>query len=82
MLVSSPPDLTVPNSLRHRRERAERNMNALRACILALLGLAALVYSSTLSPSLNRANIIVLTPALAWTVAQYFMWYSQDELHE
>lgn len=82
MLVSSPPDLTVPNSLRHRRERAERNMNALRACILALLGLAALVYSSTLSPSLNRANIIVLTPALAWTVAQYFMWYSQDELPE
>ena len=59
MLVSSPPDLTVPNSLRHRRERAERSMNALRACTLALLGLAALVYSSRLSPSLNRANIIV-----------------------
>ena len=82
MLVSSPPDLTVPNSLRHRRERAERSMNALRACTLALLGLAALVYSSRLSPSLNRANIIVLTPALAWTIAQYFMWYSDNELPE
>ena len=80
MLVSSPPDLTVPNSLRHRRERAERNMNALRAGILALLGIAALVYSSSLSPALNRANVLVLTPALAWTIIQYFAWYSHDEL--
>jgi len=80
MLVSSPPDLTVPNSLRHRRERAERNINALRAGILALLGLAALVYSSSLSPALNRANVVVLIPPLVWTVVQYFAWYSHDEL--
>lgn len=80
MLVSSPPALKVSNSLRRRRERAERNMNALRASILAVLGIAALVYSSSLSPPLNRANILVLTPALAWTLIQYLAWYSRDEL--
>ncbi len=80
MLVSSPPDLTVPNSLRHRRERAERNMNALRAAVLVVLAMAAAVYSSTLSPALNRANVMVLTPALTWTLLQYLAFYSRDEL--
>src|SRR5687768_6123796 len=70
----------VPASLRHRRERAERIMNGLRAGILILLAAAAMAYAPALSPALQQANIILLTPTLAWTIGQYLLWYRKPEL--
>ncbi len=73
-------DMVVPATLRLRRERAERIMNALRAGILLLLAAAALVYSPALSPELQRANLLLLTPTLAWTFGQYLAWYRRPAL--
>ena len=55
-------------------------MNGLRAAILALLGAAALAYAPALSAALERANLILLTPTLAWTIGQYLIWYRKPEL--
>ena len=41
---------------------------------------AALAYAPSLSADLNRTNVIVLTPALAWTLAQYLLWYKRPML--
>ena len=57
-------------------------MNALRAAILTLLAAAALAYAPALSPELARANVVLLVPTLAWTVAQYLIWYRKAELPE
>jgi sensor histidine kinase YesM len=73
---------TIPESLRHRRERAERIMNALRAGILLLLAIAALAYSPALDPALDRVNMLLLGPALAWTFGQYLIWYRKPQLPE
>ena len=80
MLLAPASEYAVPATLRHRRERAERIMNGLRAAILLLLAAAALVYAPALSPSLQRANLMLLTPTLAWTVGQYVIWYRRPEL--
>ena len=80
MILSSTPDSAIPASLRHRRERAERIMNALRAGILLLLAMAAFAYSTALSPELEKVNIILLAPTLSWTIAQYLIWYRDSEL--
>lgn len=80
MILSSTPDSAIPASLRLRRESAERIMNALRAGILLLLALAAIAYSTALSPELERANIILLAPTLSWTIAQYLIWYRDSHL--
>lgn len=69
-----------PDSLRLRRDRAERILNALRAGVLGLLVAAALAYAPSLSPSLNRTNVLILTPALLWTVGQYLLWYRRPLL--
>lgn len=55
-------------------------MNALRAGILLLLAFAALVYAPALSPELQRANVLLLTPMLAWTFGQYLLWYRKPAL--
>ena len=73
---------TIPESLRHRREHAERIMNALRAGILLLLAIAALAYSPALDPELDRVNLLLLVPALAWTLGQYLIWYRNPQLPE
>jgi len=73
---------TIPESLRHRREKAERIMNALRAGILLLLAIAALAYSPALDPALDRVNLLLLVPALAWTLGQYLVWYRKPQLPE
>ena len=70
----------VPASLRHRRERAERIMNGLRAAILLLLAAAALAYAPALSPALQRANLLLLVPTLAWSFGQYLVWYRRAQL--
>jgi len=80
MIVRGTTEAVVPASLRHRREHAERIMNALRAGILSLLALAALVYSTALSPELQFANTVLLVPMLAWTCGQYLVWYRKPEL--
>ena len=40
------------------------------------------MYAPHLSRALNIANVLVLGPALAWTVAQYLIWYRRPELPE
>jgi hypothetical protein len=38
------------------------------------------MYAPHLSQALNTANVAVLGPMLAWTVAQYLIWYRHPEL--
>ncbi len=52
------------------RDRAERALNGVRIGVLLLLGVAALLYAPSLTPALNRVNVAVLLPTLAWAVAQ------------
>jgi len=73
-------ELAAPDSLRLRRDRAERILNGLRAGVLFLLIAAALAYAPSLSGALNRTNVLVLTPLLAWTLAQYLAWYKRPML--
>ncbi|MEP6507873.1 MAG: histidine kinase [Gemmatimonadales bacterium] len=80
MIFSDSAAAGLPGSLRHRREQAERIMNALRAGILVLLALAAIAYAPSLAPRLNRSNLLVLAPTLWWTVAQYLLWYRRPFL--
>ncbi|HEY3257512.1 MAG TPA: histidine kinase [Gemmatimonadaceae bacterium] len=77
---STPIEFTPPDSLRLRRDRAERILNGLRAGVLCLLTAAALAYAPSLSPELNRTNVLILLPALAWTLAQYLLWYRRPML--
>jgi signal transduction histidine kinase len=77
---SAPIEFTPPDSLRLRRDRAERILNGLRAGVLCLLTAAALAYAPSLSPELNRTNVLILLPALAWTLAQYLLWYRRPML--
>jgi sensor histidine kinase YesM len=62
------------------RERAERLLNGVRAGVLGLLAAAALAYAPSLTPALNRVNVIVLAPTLAWTIAQYLIFYRRERL--
>jgi signal transduction histidine kinase len=73
-------EFAAPDSLRLRRDRAERILNGLRAGVLCLLIAAALAYAPSLSGALNRTNVLVLTPLLAWTLAQYLLWYKRPML--
>src|SRR5204863_7762921 len=69
-----------PQSLRLRRDRAERILNGLRAAVVFLLTAAAMMYAPHLSRALNTANVVVLVPTLLWTVAQDLIWYRRPEL--
>ena len=62
------------------RERAERLLNGVRAGVLGLLAAAALAYAPSLTPALNRVNVLVLAPTLAWTVSQYLIFYRRERL--
>ena len=74
------PSFAPPQSLRLRRDRAERILNGLRAAVVFLLTASALMYAPHLSHALNTANVLVLVPTLLWTVAQYLVWYRRPEL--
>jgi LytS/YehU family sensor histidine kinase len=80
----SPEDHALPDFARQllalERERAERRLNAVRAGVLLLLTVAALFYAPTLTPGLNRANVLVLIPSLAWTTWQYAFLYRRPRL--
>ena len=80
MHLSAQTQFSPPEALRLRRNRAERILNGLRAGVLCLLGAAALAYAPSLSPALNRANVLLLLPTLLWTVGQYVMWYRRPAL--
>jgi two-component sensor histidine kinase len=80
ILLSAQIQSAPPGSLRLRRDRAERIINALRGGVLCLLVAAALAYAPSLSPNLNKTNALVLAPALIWTLAQYVLWYRRPIL--
>ncbi|HEX7123402.1 MAG TPA: histidine kinase [Gemmatimonadaceae bacterium] len=69
-----------PSLLAIERDRAERLLNAVRLVVLLLLAVAAGVYGTTLPPALNRVNVAVLIPMLAWTVAQHRLFYHRPML--
>lgn len=62
------------------RDRAERQLNAVRAVVLILLASAAFAYSPSLTPALRIVNVSILVPTLAWTLAQYLRWYDRPRL--
>src|SRR5579862_6738367 len=62
------------------RDRAERQLNAVRAVVLALLAVAAFAYAPSLTPALRIVNVSILVPTLAWTLAQYLQWYDRPRL--
>jgi signal transduction histidine kinase len=71
-----------PSLLAIERDRAERLLNGVRLVVLLLLGLAALVYASSLSIPLDIVNLVVLIPMLAWTLLQYRVYYRRPMLPE
>jgi signal transduction histidine kinase len=80
MQLFSSSSFAPPESLRLRRDRAERILNGLRAVVVFLLTASALMYAPHLSPALNTVNVLVLGPMLLWTIAQYMIWYRRPEL--
>ena len=62
------------------RDRAERQLNGVRAIVLVLLALAAAVYAPTLSTQLNIVNAAILVPMLSWTTLQYLLLYQHERL--
>jgi len=81
----SPRAVTAPVDsarvvLDRQRDRAERMLNRARLIVLVLLGVAALVYAPSLTPALNRVNVSVLVPILAWTLLQGELFYRRPKL--
>src|SRR5688500_18106167 len=81
----SPRAVTAPVDsarvvLDRQRDRAERMLNRARLIVLVLLGVAALVYAPSLTPALNRVNVFVLVPMLAWTLLQGELFYRRPRL--
>ena len=66
--------------LDRQRDRAERMLNRARLIVLVLLGMAALVYAPSLTPALNRVNVFVLVPIMAWTVLQGQLFHRHVQL--
>ncbi len=62
------------------RDRAERQLNAVRAGVLLLLAVAALAYAPALTPALRLVNVCILVPTLSWTLTQYALWYRRPRL--
>jgi signal transduction histidine kinase len=75
--AATSPMLTPLDEL---RDRAERQLNAVRFGVLALLAAAALAYAPALTPRLRWVNVTILVVTLGWTTWQYVRWYRQDRL--
>lgn len=73
---------TADELLREARDRAERQSNALRGCVLVVLAIAAAAYAPALPARVTLVNVVVLAPMMAWTVAQYLLFYRRDRLPE
>jgi anti-sigma regulatory factor (Ser/Thr protein kinase) len=70
-----PADTAVHTLLAEQRAGAERRLNQVRAVVLGVLSVAALVYRPSLTSALNAANVIVLVPTLAWTAGQWALFH-------
>ncbi|HSJ62716.1 MAG TPA: histidine kinase [Gemmatimonadaceae bacterium] len=68
-------EVPVQLLLAEQRAGAEQRLNQLRAVVLGVLAIAALVYRPSLTSALNLANVIVLVPALVWTGAQWLLFH-------
>ena len=62
------------------RDRAERALNVVRIVVLALLGGAALLYAPSLTPALDRVNVLILAPTLTWAVLQVPLFHRRRRL--
>jgi len=78
MLGSPAESLREP--LGELRDRAERQLNGVRAAIIALLVMAAVAYAPRLTPSLRLVNACILLIVMAWTLGQYLLWYNRPHL--
>jgi sensor histidine kinase YesM len=83
-MVTISQDTSAPESahrlLAAERDRAERLLNRVRLSVLVLLGVAAAFYAAALPTSLNRVNLALLAPMLAWTVGQQLLFYHRPTL--
>lgn len=88
--VEAPPPAVAPaldpaldaarDLLDEQRDRAERLLNVLRAAVLLLMATAALAYAPELTRPLVIVNVAVLAPMIAWTTAQYLLFYRSARL--
>jgi signal transduction histidine kinase len=62
------------------RDRAERQLNAVRFGVLTLLAASALAYAPALTPRIRWVNASILTITIGWTVWQFVRWYGHDRL--
>lgn len=62
------------------RDRAERLLHRVRVVVLGLLAGAALAYSPTLPPALNRVNVALLAATLTWTLVQRRLFFQRATL--
>jgi len=62
------------------RDRAERALNVVRIVVLALLGVAALLYAPSLTPALDRVNVAILVPTFTWAVLQVPLFHRRRRL--
>ena len=62
------------------RDRAERFLNGVRVVVLVVLAVAAAVYAPSLSPALNRMNLVVLSLTIAWAAIQVPLFYREQRL--
>lgn len=62
------------------RDRAERILNGVRVLVLSSLAVAAAVYAPSLSPALNRVNLILISTTLLWAIGQYPLFYGRKRL--
>ena len=75
------PYTTAPGEvLDVERDLAERALNVVRIIVLLLLGGAALLYAPSLTPALNRTNVAILVPTLAWAVVQIPLFHRRRRL--
>lgn len=78
-MLGSPAE-SLRDPLGELRDRAERQLNSVRAAIIALLVMAAIAYAPRLTPSLRLINACILVIVMAWTLGQYLLWYSRPHL--
>jgi hypothetical protein len=74
------PTEALREPLAELRDRAERQLNAVRAAVISLLAVAAVAYAPRLTPSLRLINVCILSIVMAWTLGQYLLWYSRPRL--
>jgi signal transduction histidine kinase len=70
----------MPSPLDELRDRAERQLNAVRFGVLTLLAAAALAYAPALTPRLRWVNASILCVTIGWTMWQFVRWYRRDRL--